>query len=305
MIRSAAYPISTTATLPARSWPSTVLGPRDARPPRFQQDRHQRPDAQLQSGVRRRKSIRTTVWISSAAWSISVGQISAGSATLAEIGHGYDQAGSRLWREDYWSKNQNPSTPVYLDELYTYDGVDRLTNRQRGELAEDSNSQKIIQNKNFAEEWTLDALGNWMNFNQDTNGDNTWEFEQGRTHTVANEILTLAGSSANVLHDAAGNMITVPKPSDWSSHYHLTWDAWNRLVNVFDADGTTPIAAYAYDGRNRRIVKMTYSSGTLSETRHFYYNDKWQLLEERLASGSTLSSSADRQNVWGGGTSTT
>ena len=34
---------------------STVLGPRDSRPPRFQQDRHQRPDAQLQSGVRRGK----------------------------------------------------------------------------------------------------------------------------------------------------------------------------------------------------------------------------------------------------------
>ena len=45
-------------------------------------------------------------------------------------------------------------------------------------------------------------------------------------------------------------------------------------MKVFDADSTTPIAAYGYDGSNRRIVKMTYASGSLAETRHFYQSRK-------------------------------
>ena len=171
----------------------------------------QRPDAPLQSGCSAREAIRTTVWISSAAWSISgwdefrrLRDPGRNRARLRPSKQPCLSRGFRLVEEP------NPSTPVYLDELYAYDGVDRLTNRQRGELAEDSNNQKIIQNKNFAEEWTLDALGNWTNFKQDTNGDNIWEFDQGRTHTVANEIDHYRASSMNVLHDAAGNMIKRP-----------------------------------------------------------------------------------------------
>jgi RHS repeat-associated protein len=55
------------------------------------------------------------------------------------------------------------------------------------------------------------------------------------------------------------------------------------------------VAEYEYDGRGRRIVKLTYSGGTLSETRHFYYSNDWQILEERVGS----STSASLQYVWG------
>ncbi|MCA9154824.1 MAG: hypothetical protein KDA38_08555, partial [Planctomycetales bacterium] len=38
--------------------------------------------------------------------------------------YGYDRASNRTWRENTVSKNL--STPVYLDEFYTYDGLHRL-----------------------------------------------------------------------------------------------------------------------------------------------------------------------------------
>jgi RHS repeat-associated protein len=54
-------------------------------------------------------------------------------------------------------------------------------------------------------------------------------------------------------------------------------------------DGATTVATYAYDGLNRRVTKTT------SSTRHYYYSEPWQILEERVGS----STSYDRQFVWG------
>ncbi|MEZ6109495.1 MAG: hypothetical protein R3C99_00340 [Pirellulaceae bacterium] len=46
--------------------------------------------------------------------------------------YGYDRASNRIWKENTVSKAQ--TTPVYLDELYTYDGLHRLKTFDRGEL---------------------------------------------------------------------------------------------------------------------------------------------------------------------------
>ena len=98
--------------------------------------------------------------------------------------------------------------------------------------------------KTFAEQWTLDPTGNWTNFKQDPDGDGDWDLDQNRTHNEANEVATIAAASTHVAHDVAGNMTRAPKPSDWADHYHLVYDAWNRLVTVYDADGTTLVAGY-------------------------------------------------------------
>ncbi len=50
-----------------------------------------------------------------------------------------------------------------------------------------------------------------------------------------------------------------------------------------------------YDARNFRIVTKTYTDGTLTETRHAYYTDSWQSVEERLGTSTT----PDRQFIWG------
>ena len=56
-----------------------------------------------------------------------------------------------------------------------------------------------------------------------------------------------------------------------------------------------PWRSTPYDGVNRRIVKKSYTAGVLDETRHAYFSDQWQTLEERVGSTTT----ADRQFVWG------
>jgi RHS repeat-associated protein len=68
-----------------------------------------------------------------------------------------------------------------------------------------------------------------------------------------------------------------------------------RLEEPNGLGGLQPLADFQYDGLNRRTVKMSYSGGSLGETRHMYYSDQWQVLEERVGTSTT----ADHQFVWG------
>ena len=221
-------------------------------------------------------------------------------ACVAQVKHDYDRVSNRLCREDVLAKSQG--TPIYIDELYTYDGMHQLTAQQRGELNV-AHDGLVANSKTFAEQWTLDPTGNWSEFKQDTDGDGDWDLDQDRDHTVANEVLEIDDATTHVAHDRAGNMTRIPKPSDWSSHYHLVYDAWNRLVCVYDSDGETPISAYYYDGFGRRVIKDLYDEGSLASRRHYYYSDTWQVLEERLetsdGSGGFDTAIVDRQYVWG------
>jgi RHS repeat-associated protein len=85
--------------------------------------------------------------------------------------------------------------------------------------------------------------------------------------------------------------------------YHYVYDAWNRLRKVQRvADGdTTTLAEYQYLPDNRRASKVVSHCGSEAAaddggntTVHFYYSNKWQILETRNASGQ-----ATRQWVWG------
>ena len=215
------------------------------------------------------------------------------SAEAVRIRHGYDRASNRTYREDPVAAGQS----VDQDEHYAYDGVYQLTDLDRGNL----NAAKdglVGGSKVFAEQWALDPTGNWTTFQQDTDGDSTWDLDQARTHNAANETTQVAGSSDHVTTDTSGNMTRVPKPDDWSDDYQLTYDAWNRLVKVEQDDGaggTETVARYEYDGRNFRVVKKIYDGGVLAETRHFYYTDDWQCLEERV----DTSTDPAVQYVWG------
>jgi hypothetical protein len=53
---------------------------------------------------------------------------------------------------------------------------------------------------------------------------------------------------------------------------------------IFSTDGGNGdlVQQNQYDGRGFRIVTRSYSNGTLAETRHAYFTDNWQCLEERL-----------------------
>jgi len=90
---------------------------------------------------------------------------------------------------------------------------------------------------------------------QKTNG--TTDLNQARAHNAANETGEIAASTgtnwADPVHDRAGNMPLVPRPSSPASSLTLKYDAWNRLVQV--TDGQTIVAKYEYDGEGRRIKK--------------------------------------------------
>ena len=96
-------------------------------------------------------------------------------------------------------------------------------------------------------------------------------------------------------HDARGNTVTIPQPSDLTDSYSATYDAWNRLVEV--KDGSNVVLKCEYDGLGRRTKKFVNTSEPLDQTydafQHFYYNSGpglrslgeagWQLLETRLS----------------------
>jgi YD repeat-containing protein len=73
-------------------------------------------------------------------------------------------------------------------------------------------------------------------------------------------------------YDAAGNMISGPRPGAETTALHYVYDAWNRMVKVTDASDET-VAEYQYDGLNRRVVKLLWnaSSETWNRT-DYYYN---------------------------------
>ncbi len=159
-----------------------------------------------------------------------------------------------------------------------------------------------ITDKTFSQCWSLDPTGNWKKFQEDDNGDGTWDLNQTRTANAVNEIThitdTVGPAWVTPAYNRAGNMMTMPKVADPTISQTCTYDAWNRIVQI--KEGVNTVSSYVYDAAKRRIIQSNYTSGILSETRHLYYTEpsKWQVIEERLGT-SPDSANAERQFVWG------
>ena len=130
----------------------------------------------------------------------------------------------------------------------------------------------------FGQNWNLDATGNWSVFNQFDAQTGTFSaLDQQRTSNAANEITAIGATVGDVwqtpAYDRNGNMTTIPKPSDMTSGYGGIWDAWNRLVALYD--GLTLVQGNAYDGLARR-TKIILSGETLDD----YYTAAWRLFQE-------------------------
>ena len=84
--------------------------------------------------------------------------------------------------------------------------------------------------------------------------------------------------------------------------FKYVYDAWNRLVEVTRrVDDETTVAEYEYDGDDRRVEKVVTNCGVEdtpndggNTTLHFYYSNRWQILETRGGSNQTLA-----QYIWG------
>ena len=173
-------------------------------------------------------------------------------------------------------------------------------------------TETAITDPQFAQCWTLDETGNWKNFRQDDNGDDTWNLNQTRTANGVNEITGITASTGPVwaepVYNKNGNMTSIPRtpapnpdwanftadqwssftPDQWSNlevanDFTATYDAWNRLVKLTDPTGT--VAEYQYDGRNYRITKTEFADGVAGSPHHYYYNNCKQRSENVAPSG--------------------
>jgi RHS repeat-associated protein len=206
----------------------------------------------------------------------------------ARSAYGRNRVGGVVWRRDDEAHAQSPEVDTE-DNYYGYDGLQQIKERQRGNLTGTAPDYTGIDNLQQEEDWSYDATGNWTKYsNPSTAPGDT----QTRTHNAANEITEISATAGDVEpeYDAAGNMLRLPKePGGSTDEYNLVCDAWNRLVAV--KDGSTLVARYTYDGLTRRLTKAN-----ATETRHYYYNTDWRVLEERVEGATHL---LDRQFVWG------
>ena len=233
------------------------------------------------------------------------------------LAYWYDRVGTRLARRSRpyvpWSltPDTQPVTRTH-DERYQYDALYRLRDMHRGTLPGDRTrnpqSPATAIAPTFHQQWQLDQQDNWERLDEQAFGDEGYQFGQTRTHDRSNRVKTImsGGPPVSVAFDDAGNMDYIPDatdPGNLDKGLYCEYDAWNRLVHV--RRGGRPVADYEYDGLGRRIVKRVYhkDTGVLTEARHFYYSQGWQVLQERVAvdpEGETpWETRLDRQYVWG------
>ena len=211
---------------------------------------------------------------------------------LAQLQYGYEWSSNRTYRKDLAARSVSQD----LDELYQYDGLNQLKKFHRGLLVD---GDTAIASPGLQQGWNFDATGNWKNFIQFDPADAGQTLDQQRVHNRANEITqiarTVGASWATPSYDRNGNTTGLPQAPAMTALNKATWDAWNRLVKVEEADGMggwRKKAEYGYDGQTWRIVTKAYVGGTLTETRDLYYSANWQVIEERGA-GATQA-----QYVW-------
>ena len=203
-------------------------------------------------------------------------------ASLSRIQYGFDRMSRRLWRQDLAAP-----AATKQDRFYVYDGLGQVTDSALGNL--NINRTAIAGIPAQREGFDYDAIGNWKEFLRQTEGATT--LDQKRTHNQDNQLTELDANASGLSYDAAGNMTACrpDKVGDWSLGYTITWDAWNRIVQVKNAQTSATVATYAYDGLTRRTT-----SAESSAVRHFYYNNQWKCIEERLGS----STNPDRVYYW-------
>ena len=208
----------------------------------------------------------------------------AAGATVDGFGYAYDQDGNVLSRTNTVVPGQS--------ELYSYDGLNRLTGFTRGTL--NGSGTAVSGTPTGTESWQFDALGNWQA--NTLNGVTT-----SRTNNAQNQIKTVttpAAGGANVTatlgYDADGNTLVD------AAGQRYTYDAWNRVTRVIPANGG-PAVTFAYDAQGRRVtetrtvaVPNTRPAQARVVVTALYYGKGWQVIEERQDGTPTA------QYVWDG-----
>ncbi len=163
--------------------------------------------------------------------------------TMDQFVYGYDRDSNRTVKIDPIDNTKN--------EDYTYDGLNRLKNTNRGAWGGST-----------YQSWNMDALGNMITI---TNGTaNTTS-----TFNSQNELTSFGGNT--LTFDNNGNTTTDEQGRS------LIYDAWNHLIQANGTDSSI-IVSYSYDGIGHRLTE----TASQSNTRHLYYSASWQVIEERI-----------------------
>jgi hypothetical protein len=110
------------------------------------------------------------------------------------IQYGYDRVSNRTWRHNTVAPSGSGN-----DELYSYDGLERLVNFQRGQLDPEPSSggqsgySPSVTGTSLTQQWSLDAAGNWSGFINSDALSPSDSVNQSRTHTPANEGIQMGG----------------------------------------------------------------------------------------------------------------
>ncbi len=204
--------------------------------------------------------------------------------------YGYDRNGNVLYRADLvntaLSELYHANSSSSGDNNTAYDALGRLTSFSRGTLSSSGNNGTgldRITTSTRSQSWQLDALGNWGSLTD--SGTTTT-----RGFNAQNQATSVTGGTAPTF-DQNGNTLTNFNPLTSAGQQNV-YDAWNRLVAVKNAGGTTQ-ASYTYDALGRRIVESYPGTST---TTHLYHSALDQVIEERL--NGTAASNVSSQYVW-------
>ena len=120
------------------------------------------------------------------------------------------------------------------------------------------------------------ATGNWKTFKQDNDGNGTWELNQTRTANKANEITGIT-NSVGAAWATPTEALEIWRAGDVNP---LMFQFESRKIRVLTYPARLSICLHPHDS--------TYTSGTLTETRHHYCTPGWQCVEERVGTSTTL-----------------
>jgi len=193
---------------------------------------------------------------------------------------GFNEASNRTWKNNLVAASGQ-------DEAYAYDGLYQVKSDALGTL--NTNRTSIGGVPTEDEDFIYDPVGNWLAYQKGVNGSPV--LDQSRSSNRDNQLTQIDGSSEGIEYDRAGNATKIRPGTggDWAKHFAVTWDAWNRIVEVKDETDTS-VQKNAYDGLTRRITKE--SGGAVT---HTYWSDRWKPVEERIGSATTAALSY----LWG------
>ena len=219
-----------------------------------------------------------------------------------EFKYGYTSAGDVAWKDNVTADMAGQA----FDEVYAYDGLDRLKDYLRGTLDMSGypESPPTFENstEDAAQYWTLSGMGTW-DMEQTYNG-HGFMIDLG-SYGDANQLLEMDNALGDPTwaipqYDNAGNATVEPRPTSPMTGLTCKYDAWNRLVEV--DNGATVLAQYAYDGLGRKIEDFTYSGGTSTGVTHYYYG-AGEVIETRVTGSATADPAGvapQYQYVWSG-----